>query len=125
MLLSHSHHGWNSFESIAEIYNESMRDSQNHNYINMVDFSRSYPITLEEGNYVLHRLYYAFSTLHTVRMCLIIHYSIYVLYTIYTYHGLECFASYISTSLRASAYISGKAQVPVYRIYLVKCHDYY
>ena len=83
MLLSHSHHGWNSFESIAEIYNESMRDSQNHNYINMVDFSRSYPITLEEGNYVLHTLYYAFSTLHTVRMCLIIHYSIYVLYTIY------------------------------------------
>jgi len=45
----YSHHGWNSFEAIAEIYNESMRDSHNYNYINSIDFSRSYPISQFEG----------------------------------------------------------------------------
>ena len=43
------HHGWNSFESMAEINYESLRVSNNSNLNNMVKFGCSHPINLAEG----------------------------------------------------------------------------
>ena len=43
------HHGWNSFESMAEINYESLRVRNNSNLDNMVKFGCSHSINLAEG----------------------------------------------------------------------------
>lgn len=44
LLCLYSHHSWVSFEGSAEIYNETMRETKNFNYLNLMDYVKKHPM---------------------------------------------------------------------------------